>query len=256
MRIGTWNVEGYPLATSEKGLEIVDFFDGVKADIWLLTEVNAGWQSRHGRLVVSPPRSYGREQDRWAGIQTHLPITRLPDPNGGPANAEEALCLTRVELPPSASAPSVLVACSVLPWRGASQYWPGLPAESFDAQASYVLDHHIRRIHAERRDGEPVIWGGDFNQELRPVTASRAADGFRMAGTKNGIGRLQDAFGKFGLQPLTEDAGHRIEGAWSIDHLAVSASMVEQQQVDLHRLTRRNGKRLSDHAVYVADVAL
>jgi len=61
VRIGTWNLEKYPLPTSEKGSEITEFFDEVAVDIWLLTEVNAGWKQatvdssslRHGRMGAS-----------------------------------------------------------------------------------------------------------------------------------------------------------------------------------------------------------
>jgi hypothetical protein len=254
LRIGTWNLEKYPLPTSDKGACVTAFLHQERADIWLFTEVNAGWATSHGRLVTSPARSYGREQDRWAGIQTRLPITQLMDGGEGPAAAEEALCLARVELPDSAGSSSVLVACSVLPWGGAGQYWPGLPPKFLNDQAEFVLGHHAARIHAARNEGEPVIWGGDFNQQLRPTPPERVA--FGTAGTVPGIARLLAAFDRFELQVLTADAEHLDPAAWAIDHLAVSRSMVRQVAATVKRPTCPDGRRLSDHAAYIAEIEL
>ncbi|NEM05469.1 hypothetical protein [Geodermatophilus normandii] len=62
---------------------------------------------------------------------------------------------------------TVLVACSVLPWRGAGECWRGLPDGQLD-QFRAVLDHHVARIAAERQAGEPVVRGDDFDQPLLP----------------------------------------------------------------------------------------
>jgi hypothetical protein len=85
------------------------------------------------------------------------------------------------------------------------------------------VQHHVAHLDAARRGGEPALWGGDFNQQLRPMTASRAAEGFRMA-TAAGIARLWEAFQGLGPRALT-GGEHRIQGAWAIDHLAVSDSV-------------------------------
>jgi len=101
-----------------------------------------------------------------------------------------------------------------------------------------------------------VIWGGDFNQELRRLSPERAAAGFSMAGTLGGITRLRAAFDEGDLRALTEGAAHRIEGADAIDHLAVSDPLASGAEINVHRRTWREGKRLSDHAAYVAEINL
>lgn len=254
LRIGTWNMEKYPLPTTGKGPDATAFFDAARVSLWLLTEVNAGWQTPHGRLVVSPRRMLGREQDRWAGIQTALPMTPLPGDGSTPAAAEEALCLARVQLPAGSAAATVLVACSVLPWGGAAEFWPGLPSRKLDDQAEFVLSHHVKRIAVARHPGEPLIWGGDFNQALRRPSPEMQRAGYRSLGTDAGIQRLQEEFDRFHLQPLTAHAEHRLPGREAIDHLAVSRELPVVQDVEVHRLTRANGKRLSDHAAYITDL--
>ena len=72
-------MEKYPLAASGKGPEAAVVLASARADLWLLTEVHAGWQTPQTELVVSPSRQLGDRQRRWAGIQTALPLTQLPD---------------------------------------------------------------------------------------------------------------------------------------------------------------------------------
>ena len=139
----------------------------------------------------------------------------------------------------------MLVACSVLPWKGAGQYWPGLPSGQV-AEFRHVLDHHVERISAERLDGEPLIWGGDFNQPLTSPYWGATADGAQA---------LRIAFEGFGLVPLTERAEHLNGTSHAIDHLAVSPALIAGEQVaEVHR-PEWNGGHLSDHAAYTADVS-
>ncbi|SFO00963.1 Endonuclease/Exonuclease/phosphatase family protein [Geodermatophilus obscurus] len=257
MRIGTWNMEKYPFAGQGKGPEAAAFLASARVDLWLLTEVNAGWRTPGEVLVVSPRRVLGDSQRRWAGIQTALPSTPLPDDGRIPAAAEEALCLARVQLPTGSSAATVLVACSVLPWDDAAASWPGLPSGNLNDQARFVLDHHVDRIRRARRPGEPIIWGGDFNQALRRPTPELEQVGYRTLGTVDGIARLRTAFDQCGLRPLTEYAENRMPGREAIDHLAVSRELTVAGDVEVFRPpTTAAGTRLSDHAAYVADVEL
>jgi hypothetical protein len=257
LRIGTWNMEKYPLAESGKGAEAAAFLAAARADLWLLTEVNAGWQTPNQKSTASSRRALGKPQERWAGIQTPFPVTRLPDDGRTPAAAEEALCLARIQLPAGSSAATVLVACSVLPWGGAADSWPGLPSADLNDQAEFVLDHHAERIRSAHQPGEPIIWGGDFNQALRKPSTELQRAGHRTLGTVDGIARLQAAFDRFDLQPLTAAAEHCIPGRESIDHLAVSRDVPVRGDVEVLRPPKRaDGKRLSDHAAYVADLDL
>ncbi|MGY1780340.1 endonuclease/exonuclease/phosphatase family protein [Geodermatophilus sp. SYSU D01036] len=238
MRIGTWNLDRCPSSTSEKGQEVAARLDELKADLWLLTEVHRDWDPRGGAFVVSRPRSFDPDAPkRWAGIETSLPQTGIPSQGEHPG--EEGLVLARVEV----DGRDVLVACSVLPWRGAEKYWFGLPDGQI-AQFDSVLQHHLERIRAERREDEPLIWGGDFNQALqRPV----------YGGTVEGMVALQSAFESLGLVALTAHAEHRNGHMRSIDHLAVSPHFTADP-AETHRLSWSDGRDLSDHAAYTADV--
>jgi hypothetical protein len=252
VRIGTWNLRRYPTSASEKAPDVMTFLEKQVADLWLFTEVNEAWPSTGGTLTVSPERRYGRPQDRWAGVWVRQPATavRVPDEDEeGPVAAEEALCLTRITLPSGSPRPTLLVACSVLPWSGAGRDWPGLPSPRFDDQATFVLDHHLARIERARNGDEPIIWGGDFNQELRRPSAARSQAGHRLAGTVNGIARLQTAFDRLELRALSAPAS---EDAEAIDHLALSCSLLTAADLEVHRPQRRDGRPVSDHAAYLA----
>ncbi|MGY1814353.1 endonuclease/exonuclease/phosphatase family protein [Blastococcus sp. SYSU D00820] len=253
LRVATWNVERAPDPWGARGQEIARWQEQVAADVWLLTEVHRDWISPAGQVACSPPRG-GAASDvrRWAAVQTALPMTQLDDGAGARPQAEESLSLARVHLP---DATSLLVACSVLPWGGCARYWPGLPGNRLDDQQAFVLEHHVRRI-AEAWDGaEPIVWGGDFNQELRHLDPARKALGYRLAGTHGGIDRLRAAFDRFGLRPLTEDAEHLEPEAPAIDHLAVSAPLARGAAA-VHRPLSAEGSLLTDHAAYTADVAV
>ncbi|ADB76314.1 endonuclease/exonuclease/phosphatase family protein [Geodermatophilus obscurus] len=242
MRIGTWNLRLCPTSTStsERGQAIAAWMDAQAVDVWLLTEVHRDWAPRDGHLVVSPRRSDDVECKRWAAIESKLPMSELTT-GDSPHPGDEGLVLARLAL----DGTSVLVACSVLPWKGAAKYWNGLPPGQFD-QWRFVLDHHVRRITAERRPGEALVWGGDLNQELTPPT---------WGGTRDGATTLRAAFEYLGLTALTQGLSHLNRLSHSIDHLAVSADVLAER-VEVHRPTWADHKDLSDHAAYIADVWL
>jgi hypothetical protein len=105
--------------------------------------------------------------------------------------------------------------------------------------------------------GEPIIWGGDFNQALRKPSPELQRTGHRTLGTVNGIAQLRAAFDRLDLQPLTGSAEHCIPGREAIDHLAVSRDVPVAGDVKVLRPPKRaDGKRLSDHAAYVVDLGL
>jgi hypothetical protein len=255
-RIATWNLRGRPHPGYGKGEEVARWQEKVSADVWLLTEVHSDWGWSSGNWAVSPPRS-GEAPDtrRWAGIQTQLPMTQLLDDSTDRPAAEESLCLARVHLPESVPVRSVLIACSMLPFRGAGKWWPGLPERYLNDQQEFVLEHHLHRI-AEARDGdEPILWGGDFNQELVDLQPERKAAGYHLAGTVAGTDRLRAAFERLGLRPLTEGSEHLNPEAPTIDHLAVSVPLA-RGKAEVYRPHYEDGTLLSDHAAYVADIAL
>src|SRR5919202_1633715 len=98
MRIGTWNLRLCPTSESATGLALASWMRGQAADIWLLTEVHQDWSPTHGRLLVSPPRSAGKEWKRWAGIETALPVKEQVCGDSSDHAGEEGLCLARLEV--------------------------------------------------------------------------------------------------------------------------------------------------------------
>jgi hypothetical protein len=243
VRIGTWNLKLCPTTTSARGQAIASWMDEQAAELWLLTEVHRDWDARGGQFIVSPPRGGGPVEKRWAGIATALPLGGLRT-SGDLAHAgQEGLCLARLELGGPAPS-SVLVARSVLPWKGAGKYWPGLPSGQA-AEFGYVLDHQLSRIADERLPGEPLIWGGDFNQPLIPPFSGA---------TVAGAAALRSAFEKLGLVALTERAPHLNGISYAIDHVAVSKELVGDDSVaEVHR-PAWDGGQLSDHAAYTAEL--
>ena len=83
----------------------------------------------------------------------------------------------------------------------------------------------------------------------------RSKAGYRLAGTTPGIDRLPAAFTEFGLRPVTEHAEHLRLGSPSIDHLAISEPFAAGE-ARVHRPHYADGRLLSDHAAYVAEMDL
>lgn len=243
MRIGTYNLRLCPTSFSARGQAIADWMTSQDVDVWLLTEVHRDWTSCKGRLTVSPERSVSPAEKCWAGIETDLPLGELRTSAGSVHAGEEGLVLARLQLDEAAS---VLVACSVLPWRGAGEYWRGLPSGQA-AEFRHVLDHHVARISAERLTGEPLIWGGDFNQQLTRPFWSTTAEGARA---------LQTAFDELGLVALTGHAEHLNGTSSAIDHLAVSRDLLTGEQIAHVHRPEYDGGHLSDHAAYTAEIGI
>jgi endonuclease/exonuclease/phosphatase family metal-dependent hydrolase len=216
VRLTTWNLKDCPTPQGARGQRIEDVMAQFKADITLLTEVHADWAIAGQAMAMSPQRRGYDRQNRHAGVHSTLPMERLEIRDEHPAE-EESLCLVRVKTADSGIS-SVLVACSVMPWRGASRWWSGLRevsnGEGLAPQFTAVLQHHVRSIVAARLPKEPVIWGGDFNQELNGPIA---------AGSVEGRAELLKAFERLNLKPLTMKSRHLMSKLGSIDHLAVSS---------------------------------
>jgi hypothetical protein len=246
VRIGTWNLNWGLSPASERRSVISDYLANQAADIWLLTEVHEDWQPGTSSWQLSPHLRVPIGKKRWAGIRTDFRMGGIRTAGDPSHPAEEALCLARLELD-GVRPSSVLVACSVLPWKGAGAYWRGLPDGQLN-QFRCVLDHHHARIAAERDGAEPLIWGGDFNQPLI---------GPFWGATQAGAEDLRAAFEKLGLVALTQHAEHLNGQTHAIDHIAVSRELVIEGAVaDVHRPVSDTGRPLSDHAAYTADIAL
>jgi hypothetical protein len=241
VRIGTYNLRLCPESSSPRGQAIAAWMQSQAVDVWLLTEVHRDWTSGKERLVVAAERGAAPAWKRWSGIETDLQLGELRTSGESSHAGEEGLVLARLQLDAGSS---VLIAGSVLPWKDAGQYWPGLPPGQV-AEFRHVLDHHVARISAERLEGEPLIWGGDFNQQLTPPFWFTTPDGAQA---------LRAAFEGLDLVPLTERAEHLNGTSHAVDHLAVSRELITGEQIaEVHR-PDWNGGHLSDHAAYTAEI--
>lgn len=243
MRIATWNLWDCPPPPWPRGQAIASWLNAQNVDIWLLTEVRQNWPTRNREPVISPNRADGPGYKRWASIDTALALGELRTVGDSRCPGEESLCLARLKH--QGQTPStVLIACSVLPWKDADKYWTTLPSGQA-RQFRRVLDHHVERITDERYDDEPLIWGGDFNQPLTgPLWGS----------TKEGRVALQEAMQTLEVVVLTADSPHlQPSGARAVDHLAVSPDLLADQPAAAAHCPIWD-KKLSDHAAYTADI--
>jgi hypothetical protein len=231
MRVGTWNLQqavpGWSKATAQ-----AELMNSIDADIWCLTEAHGAVVLAGHQITHSTPRP-SKPQQRWSAISTRWPIT--------PIQADhEGLALGRVTSPHG----PLVVATSVMPWRGAAGSWPGDPTDSLMVRFTLALRLHLHAIQQARVGIEPVVWGGDFNQALT---------GRETAGSLAGRRLLLEAFEALGLKAVTADADHRIAGIYAIDHVAVPTAWGPPHCRKAWPMSS-TGKPLSDHALYVVDV--
>lgn len=211
------------------------------ADLWFLTEVHSDWHIEGQSISFSARRPDASPTARMAAISPRwetAPIDHGANPVDG------YIAMARVRLPEHRG--SALAISSVLPWRGAApslRLILGLDApfaEIFD----HVLDHTVGRIRQHRRVGEPVIWGGDFNQAL---------SGRDYVGTSSGRERLREAFESLDLQAPTDGLPAHIDIHPAIDHIAIPKDWIVKVPPSLARPEHAT-KRLSDHALYRVEV--
>ena len=216
VRIGTWNIAGCWSMQHQALLANAD------CDVWLLTEVNErtllpGFELHTSEAYVAPKR-------RWAAVASRLPMNAEPDPH--PASA-------RVRIG------STTFVSSVLPWRSCGSLPPWVGDRHVDKTA-----HAIAELVANMRDVSTLVWGGDWNHALT---------GREYAGSQGGRRAVLAALGSLGLQAMTTDLPHAIDGLQTIDHVAVPAGLrAVASRIDV----THEGKRLSDHDAYVVDVDL
>ena len=234
MRIGTWNLNRAS-PHGPRGAAQVNFMSQIGADLWLVTEVHEDLRLGADPMHLAVTRLDGGKV-RWCGISSRWPLT--------PVDVEmESLALARVVAP---SGP-LLVATSVMPWRGGGRFWAGR-ADAHDRERfAETLTEHLGAIQRSRQPSEPVVWGGDFNQTL---------DGPETGCSEGGRGLLLDAFASLGLVAVTRTLAQAEVGLDTIDHVAVPTSWVTDL---LPRRSERvqprtiNGTPLSDHCCYICE---
>ncbi|WP_369253339.1 hypothetical protein [Geodermatophilus amargosae] len=151
VRIGTWNLKLCPPPDLERGSALRTWMDSQDAQLWLLTEVHPDWTSPEG-FVLSPPRSLDPDKPkRWAGISASHSLTEVTGPQDHPG--DEGLALARMAV----AGTSVLVACSVLPWRASGRYWHGLPTGQPE---QYVTCSTATSPGSPRRASQASSWSG------------------------------------------------------------------------------------------------
>lgn len=211
VRIATWNLEG---KWTPRHLGVIR---SLRADLLLLTEVPIevaipGLNLHFTAGEMQPGR-------RWAAVASGAPLRALPDPHGATALAEVT---------------GLRVASSVLPWRnaGAASPWEGSDQGTRTAAAV-----------ASIRAASPVVWGGDWNHELR---------GRLFAGSATGKASILEALDELGVDAPTGALPHRLVGSRSIDHVAIpafwSVTSVERVSGVVESI------ELSDHDAYVVEV--
>lgn len=216
MRIGTWNLDG---RWSDDHLALMVEAD---CDVWLLTEVTERTSLPGYALHLSQDRMAARR--RWAGIASRLPMSSCPDPH--PASAQAQIGATTY-------------VSSILPWRscGANRPWVG---DRHADKTSNAVDDLLLRLRA----ADYLVWGGDWNHALTDK---------EYAGSIGGRRAVLAALHSLGLEATTTELPHRIDGLFTIDHLAVPAGIRAQaSRID----ASHEGKRLSDHDAYVVDVEM
>jgi endonuclease/exonuclease/phosphatase family metal-dependent hydrolase len=215
-------------------------FDGVRIGTW---NVDACWDQRRQRLMVE------EACDVW--LLTEIPhALALPGFRGQTTRgrmsrsqhwaAVFARDLVPADEPDPATAAAqmgeVTLWSSVLPWpaSGPQGPWAG---DRHNDRVSTAL----RALRVRSPEG-PLIWGGDWNHSLHG----------RVIGSREGRSSVIELADALGLQVPTAELPHRIAGAYSIDHIALPGHW---HVTNAYRVrAEANGRRLSDHDVYVAEV--
>lgn len=216
VRIGTWNIAG---RWSEHHQALLVEAD---CDVWLLTEVNERTVLPKYSVQLSQERMAPRR--RWAGIASRLPMASSPDPH--PASAQAQIGATTY-------------VSSILPWRscGANKPWVG---DRHVDKTENAIDDLLLHL----RVADSLVWGGDWNHALT---------GKEYAGSIGGRQAVLAALESVSLDATTAGLPHRIDGLFTIDHLAVPAGLSSRAwRID----ATHECKRLSDHDAYVVEVDL
>ena len=243
MIIGTWNLEVKPSRHSSHGIAVAQEIQLHAVDVWFFTEIHADWEVDGHSIFFSPAGEVATNTRRSAAISSSWQMEPILGPN---TLVEEWICMARLNNPNNNE--TILAVSTVLPWRGITPYWrQALTKQTTFADAfRHVLQYIVQRINTERRPGENVIWGGDFNQAL---------SGRDYVGTNQGRRDFQKALQNLELWAPTADMPALIPAHPAIDHIAIPSAWSIKDEPLILRPTR-NQKNLSDHALYVIDAAL
>ena len=215
LRIGTWNLAG---SWTDRHRDLLLRQD---CGVWLLTEVSERLSLPGYSLHATCSRM---ADDRfWAAVVSRVPMAPAASPHVATAAVE---------------IDGTLFVSSVLPWRSAGdpEVWGGHTHAEKTAATLQTLERFMK--------GHGVVWGGDWNLGLQ---------GPEYAGSMAGRREVQGLLERLDLVAPTGPLPHRLDEPFSIDHVAVPADVeiAEARRV----VAEVDGRRLSDHDMYVVDVA-
>jgi hypothetical protein len=218
MRIGTWKLDGRWSVAHQV------FMQKQMCHVSLTTEVPE-------RICIQGYTQHLSQDsmlkgERWAGVFS-LPSLRLIPPLKDPQPASAAAVVGNTTF-----------VSSILPWRTSGSSWPWVGSKSTEKTRSTLDD---LRKHLPRRD---LVWGGDWYHSF---------EGSETAGSNDGRAPIVAALKKLGLWAPTEQLTHRLNGAKSIDHVAVSRQRPNSKGKHLPAF-RDDGTDLSDHDAYFVDI--
>lgn len=192
-------------------------------DAWLLTEVPARLDLADGHLVRSAPMDDAGLKS-WAAVWSRAPLVDRSSPHPAAALA----CLES----------GVLLCSGVLPWRGSRPRWPDA-----GATLAAMTEAALRRLRpALADDAGSLVWGGDWNHSMR---------GPELVGSLDGRRAILGLAAQLDLDVVTSACPHRIEGLFSIDHIAVPRAW--RVEAARRRSAIVRGAALSDHDAYVVE---
>lgn len=213
MKIGTWNLDGQWTTGHEALLRKEN------CDLWLLTEVSPSISLKDYFHHFSVKRMSRGQY--YAAVASRAPFTPTPDPH--PASAAIVI-------------EGITFCSSILPWAGCAgqPVSPWHNGESVSEMVRETVDSLIGKLPKGS-----LVWGGDWNQNLE--------GGWQHVGSKGGQSHIYDALKVLELQVPTKDLPHRINGAYTIDHIAVP------KRWECSNATRVSTAGLSDHDAYMID---
>jgi hypothetical protein len=233
MRIGTWNLDTEWNADTKprsrrqvaRLLAQMSFIERANCDVWLLTEVPRSFDMAPGDVVFS--KSMGASDKAYAAVWAKDGLEKLSE-------IHQTAAFARVG--------DVRVCSCVLPWRFApSQGWP------VKGDYAAIVEEATGRMREGLTDGPgDLVWGGDWNQAL---------EGRDHVGTLAGRSALLAVLETLDLAVTTAGLHkHNAKGEHrSIDHIAVPKHWKSGAAKRLVAETN-DGRRLSDHDVYIVDV--
>lgn len=224
MRIGTWNLDNRVLKA-----EHLSLIQKQQCDVWLLTEFNPRWkilQNIFEGYHCHVSQGVMCRKQYWAAILSLSSFKPLPDPH--PASAAAVIG-------------EVVYCSSILPWAGCTKYEPHPWKTGRMGELTGTAIECLRSSLTQR----PLVWGGDWNQNLE--------GGWQNVGSKGGRAAIESAVDHFRLRVDTRNFPNRLgSGRHTIDHIAVPKTWEKRSATPVVAVSKE--KRLSDHDAYVVDV--